>query len=155
MPTLQLRRWSSEGLVFLRWFSSSVTSPAFKFIVCSVLFSWAEKSYMLPVRRTFPIEGTYGLIAFNLPITSKFSHVLSQDLSCEDFHLNCPRFSGACLLFSFPSSFFLVFLGWHPWHMEFPRLGVQLTADLQQSHSNSGSNMCLQPTPQLTAMPGP
>ena len=26
---------------------------------------------------------------------------------------------------------------------------------LRQSHSNSGSEPCLQPTPQLTAMPGP
>ena len=30
-----------------------------------------------------------------------------------------------------------------------------VTADLHHSHSNMGSQLCLQPTPQLTAMPDP
>ena len=55
--------------------------------------------------------------------------------------------------------FFLSFLGPHPRHMEVPRLGVGLigavAAGLSQSHSNAGSKLCLQPTPQLTATPDP
>ena len=43
----------------------------------------------------------------------------------------------------------LVFLGWHLWHMEVPRLGVeselQLLAD-SHSHSNAGSKAHLQLT---------
>ena len=43
----------------------------------------------------------------------------------------------------------------HLWHMEVPRLGVELeltAAGLNHSHSNSGSELHLQPTTQLTAM---
>ena len=47
-------------------------------------------------------------------------------------------------------------LGPHLQHMEVPRLGVK--SELQPlayttAHSNVGSELCLQPTPQLTAMP--
>ena len=51
---------------------------------------------------------------------------------------------------------FLPFLGLFLWHMEVPRLGVELelqTSVLHQNHSNAGSEPCLQPTPQLTATP--
>ena len=58
-------------------------------------------------------------------------------------------------LFIYPS----IFLGPHPWHMEVPRLGVQsellLPAYARTNHSNVGSELCLQPTPQLMAMPDP
>ena len=50
--------------------------------------------------------------------------------------------------------FFLPFLGPLPWHMEVPRLGVQIgttAAGIYHSHSNAGSEPRLQPTPQLTA----
>ena len=54
--------------------------------------------------------------------------------------------------------FFFVFLGSHPWHMEVPRLEVESelqAASLLHSHSNMGSEPCLQPTSQLTAMLDP
>ena len=54
--------------------------------------------------------------------------------------------------------FFFVFLGPHWWHMEVPRLGVQseLTdASHSHSHSNTGSELCLRPIPQLTALSDP
>ena len=60
--------------------------------------------------------------------------------------------------FQVPSlSSFLVFLGRHPWHMEVPRLGVEseLSASLRHSPSNTRSELCLRPTPQLTATPDP
>ena len=50
--------------------------------------------------------------------------------------------------------FFLVFLGPHLWHMEAPRLGAKLELQLlayHHSHSNLGSEPCLQPTLQLMA----
>ena len=53
---------------------------------------------------------------------------------------------------------FFVFLGLHPWHMEVPRLGVEMELQLPaytNSHSNSGSELRLRPTPQLTATPDP
>ena len=49
---------------------------------------------------------------------------------------------------------FLPFLGPLQRHMEVPRLGVEfgaVAAGLRQSHSNSGSELRLRPTPQLTA----
>ena len=53
-------------------------------------------------------------------------------------------------------SFFLSFvffflLGPHLWHMEVPRLGVQ--SELHLLASTAGPEPCLQPTPQLVAMP--
>ena len=51
-----------------------------------------------------------------------------------------------------------VFLGLHLQHMEVPRLGGLIravAAGLRQSHSNTGSEPCLRPTPQLTATPDP
>ena len=58
------------------------------------------------------------------------------------------------LFVSFPSSPVL-FL--HLRCMEVPRLGIELAAAarLHQSHSNVGSELHLQPTPQLTAMLDP
>ena len=53
---------------------------------------------------------------------------------------------------------FLSFLGPHPWHMEVPRVGGLIravAAGLRQSHSNVGSELHLQPTPQLMATPDP
>ena len=58
------------------------------------------------------------------------------------------------LFFVFCLFVFLPFLGPLPWCMEVPRLGGQIgavAAGLCQSHSNAGSNLRLQPTPQLTA----
>ena len=49
--------------------------------------------------------------------------------------------------------FFSFFLGLHPWHMEVPRLGIQ--SDLCQNHSSTGSELRLQPTPQLMATLNP
>ena len=54
------------------------------------------------------------------------------------------------------SFFFFGFLGPHQWHMEVPRLrGLirAVAASLHNSHSNEGSALHLQPTPQLMAMP--
>ena len=54
---------------------------------------------------------------------------------------------------------FFFFLGWRTWHMEVPRLGVggirAAAAGLHHSHSNTGSEACLQPTSRLTAVPDP
>ena len=55
------------------------------------------------------------------------------------------------------SFLFFVFLGPYPRHMEVPRLGVQsdlqlLAVGLHHSHSNTGSELRLQPTSQLMAM---
>ena len=49
--------------------------------------------------------------------------------------------------------FFFCFLGPQPWHMEVPRLGVQL--ELHHSPSNIRSKLHLWPTPQLMAKPDP
>ena len=54
--------------------------------------------------------------------------------------------------------FMFFFLGPHPWHMEILRLGVELELQLPTyttAISNGGSVPCLQPAPQLTAMPDP
>ena len=54
--------------------------------------------------------------------------------------------------------FFFVFLGLHLWHVEVPRLEGRIratAAGLRHSHSNTGSEPCLQPTPQLMATPDP
>ena len=53
---------------------------------------------------------------------------------------------------------FLSFLGPHLQHMEVPGLGGRIgavAAGLHHSHSNPRSEPRLQPTPQLTATPGP
>ena len=63
-----------------------------------------------------------------------------------------------CILFSdlhFPL-FVFVFLGPHPRHMEVPRLGVDSGAGAaSHSHNSARSELPLQPTPQLTAVPDP
>ena len=50
-----------------------------------------------------------------------------------------------------------VFLGLHPWHMEFPKLGLNRSCShyARGRHSNAGSKPRLCPTPQLTAMLDP
>ena len=79
--------------------------------------------------------------------------LFEEPLSCPPLGciaLHPPQGTGFPLLINtyFLSFFFLfVHLGPHPWHMEVPRLGV----GLHQSHSNARSELCLQPTPQLTA----
>ena len=52
---------------------------------------------------------------------------------------------------------YLFFLGPHPQHMEFSRQGLSwsLAAGLWHSHSNVGSELCLQPVLQFTTMPDP
>ena len=55
-------------------------------------------------------------------------------------------------------NFFLIFLGPHPQHMEVSQARGRIRAvatGLYHSHSNVGSELCLQPTPQVTAMPDP
>ena len=49
------------------------------------------------------------------------------------------------------------FVGLHLWHMEVSRLGVKLELSCwpSHSHSNARSELHLQPTSQLTAMPDP
>ena len=59
-----------------------------------------------------------------------------------------------------PSDYFFSFfsLGPHSWLMEVSRLGGQIgavSAGLHHRHSNTGSELCLQPKPQLMAMPDP
>ena len=53
--------------------------------------------------------------------------------------------------------FCFCFLGPHPQHTEVPRLGVEsaAVAGSHHSHSNTGSDPHLQPTPQLMATPDP
>ena len=58
--------------------------------------------------------------------------------------------------FGFGHSFFVCFL----WHMDIPRLGVELETQLPDTATATAttgarSEMCLQTTPQLTAMPDP
>ena len=58
----------------------------------------------------------------------------------------------------FVSFCLFVLLGLHPRHMEVPRLrGLigAVAAGLRQGHSNVGSELRLQPTPQFMAMPDP
>ena len=53
---------------------------------------------------------------------------------------------------------FLPFSGPHLWHMEVPKLGVELELQLlayATTHSNVGSKPRLRPTPQLMATLGP
>ena len=51
---------------------------------------------------------------------------------------------------------FVCFLGPHLWHVEVPRLGVelelQLPTGLHHSHGNTRSEPCLQPTLELAAV---
>ena len=66
---------------------------------------------------------------------------------------------GGGVYYSFQKDF-TVFLagGSHLWHMEVPRAttGIRAAAaGLHYSHSNSGSESHLPPTPQLTATPDP
>ena len=60
---------------------------------------------------------------------------------------------------SFFHFFFVAFPGPHPWHMEVPRLGVQSElwppAYTQPQQRGIRAEPCLQPTPQLKAMPDP
>ena len=58
--------------------------------------------------------------------------------------------------------FFFSFIGLHPQHIEVPRLGVKLelqppayTTATSLWHSNAGTELHLQPTPQLMATPDP
>ena len=63
-----------------------------------------------------------------------------------------PVCSPSCFLF------FLLFLGPLPWRMggsQARGLIGAVAASLRQSHSNSGSEPRLQPTPELTATPDP
>ena len=62
------------------------------------------------------------------------------------------------LILSFFFFWSFVILGPHPRHMEVPRLRVKSELQptgLRHSHSHTGSELCLPPTPQLTAMPDP
>ena len=54
-------------------------------------------------------------------------------------------------------SYYVVFLGPHPWHTEVPRTGITraIAAGLHHSHSNAGAKLRLRPTPQLMAIPDP
>ena len=62
----------------------------------------------------------------------------------------CKAMSTWNLVFFFFFVFF-VFLGSYSWHMEVPRQGVHsaIAASLHHSHSNTRSELLLQPTPQL------
>ena len=85
---------------------------------------------------------------------------------CTLFLSSLISFSASSSLLLNPSSifyslvivffFFSVFLGLHPRHMKFPRGPVGATAaGLCHGYSNMGSEPCLWPTPQLTAMLDP
>ena len=59
-----------------------------------------------------------------------------------------------CIIYFY---FFLFILGLHPWHRGSQarrRIGMT-AAGPRHSHSNAGSELPLQPTPQLLAMPDP
>ena len=57
-------------------------------------------------------------------------------------------------IFLFIYLFILSFLGPHQWHMEVPRIGVE--SELwPPAYTKARSEPRLQPTPQLTATPGP
>ena len=54
--------------------------------------------------------------------------------------------------------FVCLFLGLHPWHIEVPSLGVEMELQLPAygiATATLGSEVHLQATPQLTAMPDP
>ena len=85
-----------------------------------------------------------------LPLSPKWTLLWVQTVS--DFFLLL-----LLLLFFF---FFLIFLSFRAAPMAYgisqARGPVGATAaGLHQSHSNAGSELCLQPTPQLKAMPDP
>ena len=62
--------------------------------------------------------------------------------------------SPACFILFYFTFYFILFLGPYPWHMEVPRLGVELApASPCHSHRNARSELRLWPTPQLTATP--
>ena len=78
--------------------------------------------------------------------------------SLLNFHLEPPilsvlAFSKVLVKTGFLYSFFFFFSGLHLQHVEVPRLGAE--SDLHLSNSNAGSEPCLQPTPQLTAVLDP
>jgi len=77
-----------------------------------------------------------------------------EDDVSENTHFLALKLFGIFYLFI---ALIFVFLGLHMRHMEVPRLGVELKLQLQAytSHTNSGSEPHLRPTPQLTAMPDP
>ena len=55
----------------------------------------------------------------------------------------------------FLSFFLLVFLGLYPWHMEDPRLEVEMELQLPAYDTATAMRDCLQPNPQLTTMLDP
>ena len=78
----------------------------------------------------------------------------------SDFQQWCLSYTGNKQFFKINDFFFffvfLLFLGPLPrgiWR--FPGQGSNQSCSLCQSHSNAGSEPCLQPTPQLTATPDP
>ena len=78
--------------------------------------------------------------------------VLSQDSYDQVYNIRSFLFWSLLFFFS------LLFLGLHQWHREVPRLGDQIravAAGLRPSPSNARSELCLQPTQQVTAMPDP
>ena len=87
------------------------------------------------------------------PIIACLSHEnLRDQLVQSPFHHQAPVPSilRHFLLFSFP------FLGIRLWHMEILRLGVESEPQplgLHHSHSNTGSELHLQPMPQLVTTP--
>ena len=70
----------------------------------------------------------------------------------QDPFIVCLSFFFCFVLFCFVSVF--CFLGPHQWPVEVPRLGLESELQLP-AYSNLGSELCLQLTPQLMAMPDP
>ena len=87
-----------------------------------------------------------------------YQYLLASVNSIAFKYLNLYYYTYNIFFFFFFFFFFLRFLELLPWHMDVPRLGVEL--ELQslayaRATATQGSQPFLQPTPQLTATPDP
>ena len=89
----------------------------------------------------------------SLAVAAKFQSLPPQSqghLPSVFVYLYSQGISPMCLCLKFPF-FFFFFLELRPWYIEVPRLGVKLELQLHHRHSNTGSELHLQPIPHLMA----
>ena len=88
--------------------------------------------------------------SFLLASVALVPHCLAFEMICNEGN-SCQHLLSSCYRPSTIFVFFFFFLRLHPQHMEVPRLA----AGLHHSHSNTESEPCLWPIPQIMATLGP
>ena len=141
------------------------------FIDLSLLFFLISLSKGLSILLIFSKNQLFISLIFSMVFFVSISLIsaLIFDFFASTYFRSCLFFLSSCFrcniyFVSLKISYFLSFFFWSfcsflgllPWHMEVPRLGGLIravAAGLCHSHRNAGSELPLQPTPQLTAMP--